>query len=234
MDVNNIMGQFSNINDHIDELNKIAETGYEGKEETAQSEGQTAGMFMKGKATADVVSGIGGAAKTALDAGKAAAKAGGAVVETSADAARLATRSGRFLAGASKLGGGAVELASKAGAVAGAAEGAWDLGKNIYEDVKDKNVHITGDNWQEKTSTVLGEIGGALDGASLLGGPELLVAGAAFQGLGEVMDIWGGTKDNNGVPEPPKPVPANDIQPPSFATLGMVQNHNNNIKQKLK
>jgi len=258
MDVNDIMSQYSNVNDHIDELNKIAETGYQGLLETAQSEGQTAGFFRKAKATADVATGISGAAKSALDAGKVAktgqnlaetalsvaktskvgqaiaqtGKAGQALVQSSSDVADL-TKGGRFLAGASKLGGSAIELASKAGSVVGAAEGAWDLGKNIYEDIRDKNVHISGDNWQEKTSTVLGEIGGALDGASLVAGPEMLVAGALFQGVGEVMNIWGGSKDNNDVPEPPPPVLSTDVQPPSFATLGMVQNHNNNIKQFL-
>ena len=120
---------------------------------------------------------------------------------------------------------------SKGGSVLGVGMGVYDVGEDIYNDIKNKKIGITGNNWQEKLGHVGEEISGGLDAAGLALGPEFMLAGAVVGGVSEIFNLWGGSKDHQGVPEPPKPVVESNVTPPNFAALGMVQNHNNNIKQ---
>ncbi len=159
--------------------------------------------------------------------GKAAAGAGEEASTILSDVGNVAATGGK-LAAAGKT---AVGVLSKGGAAFGVGLGLYDVGKNIVEDVQKGQIGISGDNWQEKLGTVGEEISGGLDAAGLALGPEFLLAGAVIGGASEIFNIWGGKKDHEGVPQPPKPVVEQDVAPPNFAQLGMVQNHINNIKQ---
>ena len=139
----------------------------------------------------------------------------------------IAATGGR-LAAAAKTTVGAL---SKGGAAFGVGLGLYDVGANIVDDVQKGKIGISGNNWQEKLGTVGEEISGGLDAAGLALGPEFLLAGAVVGGASELLNIWGGKKDHEGVPEPPPPVVEQNVAPPNLAQLGMVQNHINNIKQ---
>ncbi len=147
--------------------------------------------------------------------------------EVAADALNDAADVGRL----ASVGKSAIGALSKGGSVLGVGLGVYDVGEDIYNDAKNGKIGITGNNWQEKMGHVGEEISGGLDALGLALGPEFMLAGAVVGGVSEIMNLWGGSKDHEGVPLPPKPVSESLIKPPNFAALGMVQNHNNNIKQ---
>tara|TARA_R100001509_G_C4862787_1_gene213978 strand:- start:782 stop:1564 length:783 start_codon:yes stop_codon:yes gene_type:complete len=257
MDVNAIMNQYKDINQHIDDINKANKIDYDTKMGAAQGKEFMKSLVEKGKATQDIISGVSTTAKeinekateaakaakasklaggvgegaelemtTMSDLGKSAAAGGGegaSLVNAGEVSAEVAGDVGKF----AKLTGGL----AKGSAAFGVGMGLYDIGKNIVEDVQNKKVSISGNNWQEKFGTVSEEISGGLDAAGLALGPEFLLAGAVVGGVGEIMNIWGGEKDHQGVPEPPKPVVEQEKAAPNLAQLGMVQNHINNIKQ---
>lgn len=253
MDVNEILGQYKDINSHIDEINKGNKIDFDTKMGTAQGQEFVKGLISKGKATQDVISGVSGAAQGIVDKGAAAAKAAKAsklaggtgeagdielqAIGTGSKAAKatsaveevgeVAATGGRLASAAKST----VGVLSKGGAAFGVGMGVFDVGEDIYNDVKNKSIGITGDNWQEKAGHVGEEISGALDAAGLALGPEFMLAGALVGGASELLNIWGGSKDHEGVPEPPPPVVEQNVTPPNLAQLGMVQNHINNIKQ---
>lgn len=260
MDVNAIMDQYKDINQHIDDINKGNKIDYDTKLGTAQGKEFMKSLVEKGKATQDVISGVSTTAKeinekatTAAKAAKASKLAGGAGegaefemttmsdLGKSAAAGADASKTGSSLINAgetaaeaagdvgkfAKLTGGL----AKGSAAFGVGLGLYDVGKNIVEDVQKGQIGISGNNWQEKLGTVGEELSGGLDAAGLALGPEFLLAGAVVGGAAELLNIWGGKKDHEGVPQPPPPVVEKDVAPPNLAQLGMVQNHINNIKQ---
>jgi hypothetical protein len=325
MDVNAILNQYTDINQHIDDLNKANKIDFDTKMGTAQGEEFVKGLISKGKATQDVISGISSSAQGIVDKAAKAAKAAkasklaggvgegaelelqaigtgskvakvtsaiqeataGRLASAATSAIQEATATGGQLASAAtsaiqevaatggqlasavkstvgvlsqgvKGTGGVAEAAnvlsdvgniaatggrlaaaakttvgalSKGGAAFGVGLGLYDVGANIVQDVQKGKIDISGNNWQEKLGTVGEEISGGLDAAGLALGPEFLLAGAVVGGAAEILNIWGGKKDHEGVPEPPPPVVEQNVSPPNLAQLGMVQNHINNIKQ---
>lgn len=260
MDVNAIMNQYKDINQHIDDINKANKIDFDTKMGTAKGQEFVKGLISKGKATQDIVSGVSTTAKELNEKATAAAKAAkasklaggageGAEIELttmsdlgkSVAAGADASKTGSSLVNAGEVGletaGDVGKLAKFTGGLAkgsaafGVGLGLYDVGNNIYEDIKNKKVGISGNNWQEKVGTIGEEFSGGLDAAGIALGPEFLLAGAVVGGVSEIMNIWGGEKDHEGVPEPPKPVVEQDVSPPNLAQLGMVQNHINNIKQ---
>lgn len=260
MDVNAIMNQYKDINQHIDDINKGNKLDYDTKMGAAQGKEFMKSLVEKGKATQDIISGVSTTAKEINEKATAAAKAAkasklaggageGAEIELttmtdlgkSATAGADASKTGSSLVNAGEVaadvGADVGKLAKFTGGLAkgsaafGVGMGLYDVGKNIVEDVQNKKIGISGNNWQEKLGTVGEEISGGLDAAGLALGPEFLLAGAVVGGVSEIFNIWGGKEDHEGVPEPPKPVVEQDVTPPNLAQLGMVQNHVNNIKQ---
>jgi len=263
MDMNEVMNNYKNVNQHIDDLNKFNQNDYDTKMGTAEGKEFVKGLIGKGKATKEIVDGVSATSKSIIDkqaqaakvakAGKlmgaesegdielsdlgqnmandsSGAKTGSRLIdggEVAADALNDAADVGRL----ASVGKSAIGALSKGGSVLGIGMGAYDVGEDIYNDIKNKKIGITGNNWQEKMGHVGEEISGGLDAAGLALGPEFLLAGAVVGGVSEIMNLWGGSKDHEGVPEPPKPVVESNVAPPNFAALGMVQNHNNNIKQ---
>ena len=304
MDVNEILGQYTDINQHIDDLNKANKIDFDTKMGTAQGQEFVKGLISKGKATQDVISGISSSAQGIVDkaakaakaakasklaggvgegaeiqlqaigtgskvakaasaiqevtAGRLASAATSAIQEVTATGGQLASAAKGVVGALSKGTGGVTEAAnvlsevgniaatggrlaaaakttvgalSKGGAAFGVGLGLYDVGANIVDDVQKGKIGISGNNWQEKLGTVGEEISGGLDAAGLALGPEFLLAGAVVGGASELLNIWGGKKDHEGVPEPPPPVVEQNVAPPNLAQLGMVQNHINNIKQ---
>lgn len=260
MDVNEILNQYKDINQHIDDINKGNKIDYDTKMGTAKGQEFMKSLVEKGKATQDIISGVSTTAKEISDKATAAAKAAkasklaggageGAEIEmtTMSDLGKSAavgskvSKTGSSLVNAGEVGaevgadvGKFAKITgglAKGSAVFGVGLGLYDVGKNIVEDVQKGQIGISGNNWQEKLGTIGEEFSGALDGAGLALGPEFLLAGAVVGGAAELLNIWGGEKDHEGVPEPPKPVVEQDVAPPNLAQLGMVQNHINNIKQ---
>ncbi len=260
MDVNAIMNQYKDINQHIDDINKGNKIDYDTKMGAAQGKEFMKALVEKGKATQDVIGGVSTAAKEISDKAAKAAKAAkasklaggageGAEIEMttmsdlgkSAAAGADVSKTGSSLVNAGEVAadvaGDVSKVAKFTGGLAkgsaafGVGMGIYDIGKNIVEDVQKGQIGISGNNWQEKLGTVGEELSGGLDAAGLALGPEFLLAGAVVGGASELLNIWGGEKDHEGVPEPPKPVVEQDVAPPNLAQLGMVQNHINNIKQ---
>ena len=263
MDMNQVLDNYKNVNQHIDDLNKFNQNDYDTKMGTAEGEEFIKGLINKGKATKEIVEGVSATSKAILDknaqaakvakAGKlmgaesegdielsdlgknmandsSGAKTGSRLIDggqVAADALNDAADVGRL----ASVGKSAVGVMSKGGSVLGVGMGVYDVGEDIYNDIKNKKIGITGNNWQEKLGHVGEEISGGLDAAGLALGPEFMLAGAVVGGVSEIFNLWGGSKDHQGVPEPPKPVVESNVTPPNFAALGMVQNHNNNIKQ---
>jgi hypothetical protein len=260
MDVNAILNQYKDINQHIDDINKGNQIDYDTKLGTAQGQEFMKSLVEKGKATQDVIGGVSTSAKeisdkaakaakaakasklaggtgegaeieltTMSDIGKSAAagsdvsKTGSSLINAGETAAEVAGDVGKF----AKVTGGL----AKGSAAFGVGLGLYDIGKNVVEDVQKGQIGISGNNWQEKLGTVGEELSGGLDAAGLALGPEFLLAGAVVGGAAELLNIWGGEKDHEGVPEPPPPVVEQEKAPPNLAQLGMVQNHINNIKQ---
>ena len=264
MDVNAIMNQYKDINQHIDDINKANKIDFDTKMGTAKGMEYMKSLVAKGKATQDIISGVSTTAKeisdkatAAVKAAKASKLAGGAgegaelELTTMSDIGKSVSKSVSAVADVSKTGSSLVnagevalqtagdvsKLAKVTGALAkgsaafGVGLGLYDVGKNVVEDVQKGKIGISGNNWQEKLGTVGEEFSGGLDAAGLALGPEFLLAGAVVGGVSEIFNIWGGEKDHEGVPEPPKPLVEQQQAPPNLAQLGMVQNHINNIKQ---
>jgi len=256
MDVNEILGQYKDINQHIDDLNKANIIDFDTKMGAAKGKEFIKGLMEKGKATQDIISGISSTAKSLAEKQEEAAKAAkasklagatgegdieltavagtGEAAEGAGEAASALSEVGNVAATGGKLaaaGKTAIGALSKGGAAFGVGLGLYDIGENIVDDISNKKIGVTGNNWQEKLGTVGEEISGGLDAAGLAFGPEFLLAGAVVGGAAEILNIWGGKKDHEGVPEPPPPVQEQNVSPPNLAQLGMVQNHINNIKQ---
>jgi len=206
MDVNAIMNQYKDINQHIDDINKANKIDFDTKMGTAKGQEFMKSLVAKGKATQDIISGVSTTAKeinekatTAAKAAKASKLAGGAgegaelEMTTMSDLGKSAavgskvSKTGESLVNAGEVaadvGADVGKFAKFTGGLAkgsaafGVGLGLYDVGKNIVEDIQNKKVSISGNNWQEKFGTVSEEISGGLDAAGLALGPEFLLAG---------------------------------------------------------
>ena len=199
----------------IDKQAQIAKVAKAGKLMGAESEGDIE-LSDLGQNMANDSSGAKTGARL-IDGGEVAADA----LNDAADVGRLAS-----------VGKSAIGALSKGGSVLGIGMGVYDVGEDIYNDIKNKKIGITGNNWQEKMGHVGEEISGGLDAAGLALGPEFLLAGAVVGGVSAILNWYGHKKEKQGVKDAKPPAPV--IQhppPPNFSRIGMVQQHNNNINQ---
>jgi len=170
----------------------------------------------------------------------AGAEAGASGAKAGLTATQLASKTPEELLALAKTAGGTgarlaqvADVLGKGGAVLGAGIGVYDAIRDIDDDFTGHfHISLHGDNTQEKAGDLGNMIGGGLDAVGLATGqPELLLAGAIAGGIGALLNLWGGHKDHEQVKQPPKPPVVSNVKVPDFASMGMVQNHMNNIKQ---
>jgi len=160
MDVNEILGQYKDINQHIDDLNKANKIDFDTKMGTAKGMEFVKGLMSKGKATQEVISGVSSTAK--------------GIVEKQAEAAKAAKAS-KLIGGSgegvemelSTLSKGVKAVGGAAGDAGKALAGAGDTAASALSQVG--NVAATGSKLAEVGKSAVGALskGGAVFGVGL-------------------------------------------------------------------